>query len=84
MLFRSAPISRVEALKMMSELKSYKLIEGVRKREGVNKEIWADIIERLSALLAAAPEIVELDLNPLLGKSDSVIAVDGRIRIERK
>ncbi|MCO5250448.1 MAG: acetate--CoA ligase family protein [Candidatus Kapabacteria bacterium] len=79
-----APISKEEALKMMSELKSYKLIEGVRKREGVNKEIWADIIERLSALLAAAPEIVELDLNPLLGKSDSVIAVDGRIRIERE
>jgi acetyltransferase len=79
-----APISKEEALKMMSELKSYKLIEGVRKREGVNKEIWADIIERLSALLAAAPEIIELDLNPLLGKADSVIAVDGRIRIERE
>lgn len=78
-----APLSREEALKMMSELKSAKLIEGVRKRERVNKEIWANIIERLSALLNAAPEITELDLNPLLGKSDSVIAVDGRIRIEK-
>ncbi|MBX3044742.1 MAG: acetate--CoA ligase family protein [Candidatus Kapabacteria bacterium] len=79
-----APVSRVEALKMMSELKSYKLLEGVRKREGVNKEIFAEILERLSALLDAAPEIMELDLNPLLGKSDSIIAVDGRIRIEKK
>jgi acetyltransferase len=34
---------------------------------------------RLSALLLAAPEIIELDFNPLLGKEDKVIAVDARI-----
>ncbi len=81
--FGLAPISKVEALTMIKSLKSYKLIEGVRKREGVNQEIFADIIVRLSALLDAAPEISELDLNPLLGKKDTVIAVDGRIRIEK-
>jgi acetyltransferase len=37
----------------------------------------------LSALLSAAPEIAEMDLNPLLGKGDKVIAVDARIKIER-
>lgn len=78
-----APVSKTEALKMMSELKSYKLLEGVRKREGVNKEMFAEILEKLSSLLNTAPEIMELDLNPLLGKADSVIAVDGRIRIEK-
>lgn len=78
-----APISKEEALNMFKELKSYKLIEGVRKREGVNQEIWADIMVRLSALLKAAPEISELDLNPLMGRMDSVVAVDGRIRIDR-
>ena len=78
-----APVSKKEALKMMSELKSYKLLEGVRKREGVNQEMFADVVVRLSALLDAAPEIMELDLNPLLGKSDSVIAVDGRILIKK-
>ena len=78
-----APVSKKEALKMMSELKSYKLLEGVRKREGVNQEMFADIVVKLSALLDAAPEIMELDLNPLLGKSDSVIAVDGRILIKK-
>lgn len=78
-----APVSKSEALKMMTELKSYKLLEGVRKREGVNKDMFAEILEKLSALLNSAPEIMELDLNPLLGKSDSVIAVDGRIRIEK-
>lgn len=78
-----APISKEEALKMFKELKSYKLIEGVRKREGVNQDIWADILVKLSALLKAAPEIAELDLNPLMGRMDSVVAVDGRIRIDK-
>lgn len=78
-----APVSKDEALKMMSELKSYKLLEGVRKREGVDQEKFADVVLRLSALLQAAPEIMELDLNPLLGKADSIIAVDGRILIQK-
>lgn len=78
-----APVSKPEALDMMKRLKSYKLIEGVRKFEGVNKDIFADIIVRLSALLEAAPEIAELDLNPLMGSMSRVIAVDGRILIDK-
>lgn len=78
-----APVSKEEAFDMMQRLKSYKLIEGVRKFEGVNKEKFADVMVRLSALLEVAPEIAELDLNPLMGKKDYVIAVDGRIRIEK-
>ena len=78
-----APVSKDEAFRMMKELRSYKLLQGVRKREGVNMEIYADIIERLSALLHYAPEIEELDINPLIGKSNSVLAVDGRIRIKK-
>ena len=33
-------------------------------------------------MLEAAPEIVELDLNPLLGSPEKVVAVDARIKIE--
>lgn len=77
------PVSKDKATKMIKALKSYKIIEGVRGQEGVNQEIFADIICRLSALLTAAPEIKELDLNPLLGKKDKVVAVDARIRIEK-
>jgi len=77
------PVSRSEATDMIKNLRSYKLIEGIRGQEGVNQEIFADIICRLSALLQAAPEIQEMDLNPLLGKADSLTAVDARIRIEK-
>lgn len=78
-----APVSKPEALKMIQSLKSYGLIEGVRGQEGVDEEKFADVVVRVSALLDAAPEISEMDLNPLLGKPNKVVAVDARIRVEK-
>jgi acetyltransferase len=77
------PICPNEAKSMIKNLKSYKIIEGVRGQKGVNQNLFADIIVRLSALLEVAPEIKEMDLNPLLAKDDKIIAVDARIRIEK-
>ncbi len=76
-----APLSRSEAVSMIKSLKSYKIIQGTRGHQGVDEEKFIDIIIRLSVLVVVAPEIVELDLNPLLGKADSVVAVDARINI---
>jgi len=78
-----SPVSLNEATSEIKKLKSYKIIEGIRGQEGINKEMFAAIVVRLSQLVEAAPEIAEMDLNPLLGTSKSVIAVDARIRIEK-
>lgn len=78
-----SPISADEAHDMIKRLKGYKIIEGVRGNKGINKDRFAEIITRLSALVEAAPEIAELDLNPLLGTYDKVIAVDARINIKK-
>lgn len=76
-----SPLDMEEALQMIRSLKSYRIIQGIRGREGVNEEKFAGIMLKLSALLQAAPEIRELDFNPLLGKGDSITVVDARIRI---
>ncbi len=78
-----APLDNEEALSMIKNLKSYKIIQGVRGQEPVNEEKFTDIIQRVSALVKTAPEIFEMDLNPLLGSADKVVAVDARIRIEK-
>ncbi|MGE5382406.1 MAG: acetate--CoA ligase family protein [Omnitrophica WOR_2 bacterium] len=77
-----APISLDEATTMIRSLKSYKILEGVRGQEGVNIDAFANVIVRLSALCSIAPEIAEMDINPLLGNSKGITAVDARIRIE--
>ncbi|MEZ7873605.1 MAG: acetate--CoA ligase family protein [Bacteroidales bacterium] len=80
---RLAPLSHKEANDMITSLKGYKIIKGTRGQDGVNETIYRDAIRRLSALCIAAPEIYEMDINPLLGNSRQVIAVDARIRIEK-
>ncbi len=77
------PVSIDEATSMIQRLRSYKMIQGTRGQEGVDEEKFAEMIWRLSALLEAAPEIVEMDLNPLLGTPEKVVAVDARINVEK-
>jgi acetyltransferase len=78
-----APLNKEEAFRMIRNLKSYGIIKGARGQEGVNEDLFADIVVRLSGLVIAAPEIEEMDLNPLLGKKDRIIAVDARIKITK-
>ncbi|MEE4117312.1 MAG: acetate--CoA ligase family protein [Marinilabiliaceae bacterium] len=77
------PVSQAEADNMLKSLRGYKLLEGIRGQEGVNIEKFKEVILKLSGLLEIAPEIYELDLNPLLGTKDAVVAVDARIRVEK-
>lgn len=78
-----APITAEEAKEMLKSLKGYKILQGVRGQAGVNLDLYADQVARVSALVQAAPEIAEMDLNPLLGNPRYVTAVDARIRIEK-
>ena len=78
-----APIAQPEALDMIRSLKSYKIIQGVRGQEPVNEQKFAEAVSRGSMLVKVAPEIFEMDLNPLLGNKENVVAVDARIRIEK-
>lgn len=78
-----APVGEVEAMRMIKELKGYKMLEGVRGQAGIKIEDFAKVILALSRLVAVAPEIQEMDLNPLLASKDRVVAVDARIRIEK-
>ena len=78
-----APLSNDEAVSMIRRLKGYQIIKGVRGRQGVNEALFADIIVRVSALVKHAPEINEMDLNPLIATGDKLFAVDARISISK-
>lgn len=79
-----SPVNQEEVLRELKMLKSYKMMEGVRGQKGMNQQMFADIVVRLSALTQVAPEISELDLNPLLGSENRVVAVDARIKVEKR
>ena len=68
---------------MIARLRSVKILDGVRGQAPIPREKFAEVVARLSVLMTVAPEIFEMDLNPLLGSEKGVVAVDARIRIAR-
>lgn len=78
-----APLGMDEAVSLVRGLKGYRILEGARGTGGVDIRKYAEVLVRLSALVKAAPEIYELDLNPLMGTGKGVTAVDARIRVEK-
>ncbi len=78
-----APLTMCEAAAMIKNLRAYRIIKGYRGKNGVKERKFAEIMVRLSTLLRFAVEIKELDINPLLGDRNKIIAVDARIRIEK-
>jgi acetate---CoA ligase (ADP-forming) len=78
-----APLTTSEATSMIKNLKSYQIIKGYRGNNGVSERKFAEIIVRLSNLLRCATEIKELDINPMMGNGEKLVAVDVRIRIQK-
>jgi len=80
--FAFAPLTREDILNMINGLHSSKLLKGVRGEKAVDQEILIETIGRLSQLVHDFPEIVELDINPLLVNSDGAKVLDARVVIE--
>lgn len=76
-----APLSVEQVDGMIKSLKSYKIIEGIRGEKPLNEKQFNEIVQRVSALVSVAPELSEMDLNPLLATCEKVVAVDARISI---
>ena len=78
-----APVCYEEALLNIKSLKNYKLFGGYRGLPKINESKFAEIITRISELITIAPEIAEMDINPLICNVDSIVAVDARVRVEK-
>jgi acetate---CoA ligase (ADP-forming) subunit beta len=80
--FRLIPIEKRDAEEMIEEIKGKALLNGYRGQEPAGKEALADVLLKVSALVAKTPEIKELDLNPVFAYNYSAAAVDARIIME--
>ena len=81
-IFKIAPVTKVEAEEMLARIKTSALLDGVRGESGINKQAVIELIQRVSQLLGDLPTIQEMDLNPIMAFADTAYAVDGRIKIQ--
>ncbi|TRZ74597.1 MAG: CoA-binding protein [Deltaproteobacteria bacterium] len=80
-VFRLVPLTREDSLDMIQEIRGRKILGNFRGKPAVNINAVADIIEKLSALVADHPEILEVDLNPVIASAAGAIVVDARMAL---
>ena len=76
---RIAPVSKKTARKMISEVKGLALIRGYRSSPKGDLDAIANAIVQLSQLAHLGDKIADAEINPLIVKRKSVVAVDGLI-----
>lgn len=79
--FRIVPIDRNDGLRMISEIKGYPILKGIRGRKPADINAIADVLVSVSEM-AVKENITELDINPLIVGERGAIAVDARAILE--
>ena len=79
--FRVAPLSRQEAQEMMMQVKAHALLDGVRGQPPMDKDAIVDTLLRISQLVQDFPDIIEMDINPLMvyHQGEGALALDMRL-----
>jgi acyl-CoA synthetase (NDP forming) len=76
---RLAPVDEETALAMLDELRGRRILDGVRGASAVDRGAVAALIVAISRLGDTHPEIVEVDLNPVLASASGALAVDALV-----
>ena len=78
---RITPVTDRDAHEMLRSLKTFPLLDGYRGAPRCDVSAIENVVLRVSAMVEEHPEIVELDLNPLIATPEGAVIVDARVRI---
>jgi acetyltransferase len=77
--FALPPLDHTLARELMKQTRVWSILQGYRDRSPADTDGVADVLVRLSYLVANHPAIREVDINPLLADEEGVIALDARV-----
>lgn len=80
--FRLLPITRTDAEEMLEDLTNQVLLGPFRGEPAVDRPAVVEVLLGLSELVATHPEVVSVDLNPLIIVDGRPVAVDALVEIE--
>jgi acetyl coenzyme A synthetase (ADP forming)-like protein len=81
---RITPLTDRDAREMVRSLAMYPLLEGYRSTPPADVAALEETLLRVSAMVEAHPEIVEMDCNPVIVLPEGAVVVDARVRIESR
>jgi len=83
--FRLPPVTDLDATEMIDRLRLKPLLDGYRGAPAGDRVALLSLVQRVSALVEAVPELREMDLNPVkvLPPGQGAVVVDARMRVGR-
>jgi hypothetical protein len=64
---------------MLRELRGAAILGGARGRAAVDRDELSAILVRLGTILEERPDIIEIDINPVIATPTSAVAVDALV-----
>jgi acetyltransferase len=77
------PLNLPLAANLVDRTRVARRLAGYRDRPPADREALLRVLVQVSQLAADLPEVLELDVNPLLADDRGVIALDARVRVAR-
>jgi len=77
--FRILPLEERDAEEMISEIKGYQILKGIRGETPKDVKSIRDVLMKISQLVMENPEIKEIDLNPVFVFNQGLQVVDARM-----
>jgi acetate---CoA ligase (ADP-forming) len=78
---RITPVTDIDAQEMLAGLRTFPLLTGYQGAPPCDLDAITDVIVRVSAMVEAHHEIVELDCNPVIAGPTGATVVDARVRL---
>ena len=78
---RLTPLTEADADTLINSIRSAPLLHGHRGAPAADLAALRDVLLRVSRLTDDLPEVAELDLSPVIARTDSAIAVAARMRV---
>jgi len=77
------PLNMALATNLMQRTRIHNLLKGYRDRPGADREAIASSLIKVAHLVTDLPEVIELDINPLIADEAGVLVLDARIRVRQ-
>jgi acyl-CoA synthetase (NDP forming) len=82
-VLRMLPVTDVDVVEMLGELRSSKVLGGYRGKQGIDRRAFVDLTLGICALATElGPSLAELECNPVIASPSGAVAVDARLIVD--
>ncbi len=83
-VFRVAPLRKLDALEMMRSIRGHRILDAIRGMPAVDLDMLSNSLMAMGQVALDHPDIAEIDINPLIVRGSRPVAVDALVVLASK